>query len=241
MATPTAAALEDETPRPERRIRSFVRREGRFTEGQKRALQQLWPRYGIDTGETLLDPVALFGRTAPLTLEIGFGNGDSLRQLAQANPDQDFIGIEVHRPGVGRLLQQLAAESIENVRVMSDDAVEVLRHRIAPATLQRLLLWFPDPWHKKRHHKRRIVQPPFLALVQERLAPGGLLHMATDWSSYAEQMVAVSAQIPGLCNDAAASGGYTPRPAWRPRTHFEQRGERLGHGVWDIVVRRCDR
>ena len=222
--------------RPARKIRSFVRREGRITAGQQRALQDLWPSYGLAADEPL-DLAAIFGRSAPRTLEIGFGNGDALATMAGQQPDTDFIGIEVHRPGVGRLLQQLDEHELTNVRVMRDDAVQILNTCFPDNSLDRLLLFFPDPWHKKRHHKRRIVQPAFIELLARKIKPGGYLHMATDWENYARHMLEVMGQSPAFRN-CAGSGNYSPRPDYRPVTKFEQRGLRLGHGVWDLVFKR---
>ncbi len=219
-----------------RKIRSFVRREGRMTAAQQRALQELWPRYGIDS-HTMIDPSALFGRSAPVTLEIGFGNGDTLLDMARASPESDFIGIEVHRPGVGRLLQALEEQHISNVRVMCDDAVEILQHNLPDHCLQRVLLFFPDPWHKKRHHKRRIVQPGFIGLLARKLQHGGILHMATDWENYAQHMLEVVSASSAFRN-CAGPGHYSGKPAWRPTTKFERRGQRLGHGVWDLLFER---
>ena len=222
---------------PARKIRSFVRREGRLTRGQQHALQLLWPRFGLETS-TRLDLDKIFGRSAPRTLEIGFGNGDTLLTLAASEPETDFIGIEVHRPGVGRLLHELEARALENVRVIREDAVPVLRDCLPDNCIDRLLLFFPDPWHKKRHHKRRIVQDEFIALVAQKIKPGGILHMATDWENYAEQMLAVAGNSTAFRNCAGA-GNYSPRPDYRPTTKFELRGQRLGHGVWDLLFERC--
>jgi tRNA (guanine-N7-)-methyltransferase len=243
------------TETPRRPIRSFVRREGRLTKGQQRALDDLWGRFGIDSagpdtleperialGEPALDLDAIFARAADAgrttVLEIGFGNGASLAEMAAAQPDVDYLGIEVHRPGVGNLLRLLGAAGLTNVRVMCDDAVQILKHRLADASLDRVQLFFPDPWHKKRHHKRRIVSPEFAELIAQKLKPGGLFHLATDWEDYAEQMMDVLSDAPGFEN-LAGQGNYSPRPDWRPLTKFEQRGQRLGHGVWDLLfVRR---
>jgi tRNA (guanine-N7-)-methyltransferase len=216
-----------------RTIRSFVRREGRLTRGQQRALQELWPRYGIEAGAPV-DLSARFGRRAPLTLEIGFGNGDTLLALASAHPEQDFLGIEVHRPGVGHLLQELERRRLDNVRVMRGDAVDILRDDLPARSLQRILLLFPDPWHKQRHHKRRIVQPAFVALLADRLADGGLLHMATDWEDYASHMLAVLEAGTSFRN-CAPDGRFVTRPGYRPVTRFERRGQRLGHVVRDLL------
>jgi len=219
-----------------RKIRSFVRREGRITPAQQRALQKLWPHFGLEArGQLDLD--ACFGRSAPRTLEIGFGNGHSLAEMAENAPELDFIGIEVHRPGVGRLLLELESRGLTNVRVICADAVDLLGKCLPDASLDRVLLFFPDPWPKKRHHKRRILQPMFIDLVGAKLKPGGTFHMATDWENYAEQMLEAMTQS-ALFTNCATSGGYSPRPAYRPVTKFEQRGRRLGHGVWDLVFER---
>jgi tRNA (guanine-N7-)-methyltransferase len=222
---------------PVRKIRSFVRREGRITRGQQHALQVLWPRYGLET-TTCLDLDAVFGRTAPRTLEIGFGNGDTLLTMAADQPETDFIGIEVHRPGVGRLLRELEQRALGNVRVIREDAVPVLRDCLPDNCLDRLLLFFPDPWHKKRHHKRRIVQADFIELLAKKIKPGGILHMATDWENYTEYMLAIVGGSTAFRN-CAGPGNSSPRPDYRPTTKFEQRGQRLGHGVWDIMFERC--
>lgn len=207
-----------------------------MTAAQQRALRELWPRYGIDSNR-MVDLHALFGRSAPVTLEIGFGNGDTLLAMAQASPETDFIGIEVHRPGVGRLLQALEDRHINNVRVMCDDAVEILQRCLPDHCLQRVLLFFPDPWHKKRHHKRRIVQPEFVELLAKKLQHGGILHMATDWENYAQHMLEVVGASAAFRN-CAGQGQYSGKPDWRPITKFEQRGLRLGHGVWDLLFER---
>ena len=209
-------------PRPLRGVRSFVVRAGRMTVAQQRAWQDLWPVMGVPDGDERIDLDALFGRVAPRTLEIGFGNGESLIALASAHPGRDYLGIEVHRPGVGHLLLRCEAERLGNVRALCRDAVEVLEQRIADASLDELLLYFPDPWHKKRHHKRRIVQPQFVALMARKLRPGGVLRMATDWQHYAEQMLAVTGACAALRNESA-TGDYVPRPDSRPVTRFERR------------------
>jgi tRNA (guanine-N7-)-methyltransferase len=224
------------TNRPARIIRSYVRREGRITAAQQRALQDLWPRYGLEANAPL-EMAAIYGRHAPCTLEIGFGNGDALLSMAEQQPGCNFIGIEVHRPGVGRLLQQLHERQLGNVRIMREDAVQILNTCFVNNTLDRVLLFFPDPWHKKRHHKRRIVQPGFVELLSRKLRPGGSLHMATDWEDYAIHMLAVMGQSAAFRN-TAADGNYAPRPDYRPVTKFEQRGQRLGHGVWDLLYER---
>ena len=229
---------DDQNPR-HRAIKSFVMRAGRMTEGQQRGLEQGWPRFGLQRAAGLQDLDALFGRQAPRTLEIGFGMGHSLLEMAEAAPEQDFIGVEVHRPGVGALLSGLIARNLSNVRIYDCDALEVLRDCIADASLDRLLLFFPDPWHKARHNKRRIVQPAFADLVRRKLKIGGVLHMATDWEPYAEHMLEVMNQAPGYRNQAA-DGRWVERPAERPVTKFERRGERLGHGVWDLKFERTE-
>ena len=220
---------------PARPIRSFVLRAGRMGPGQQRALQELGPKFLLPFQAAPLDFEALFGRRAPLILEIGFGMGDATAQVAAAQPQHDFIGIEVHAPGVGALLKRIGEQQLQNLRLIQHDAVEVLERMIPPDTLSGVHLWFPDPWHKKRHHKRRLVQPDWVARLATRLAPGGYLHCATDWQPYAEQMLQVLSQEPRLLNTA---DGYAPRPPWRPQTKFETRGLKLGHGVWDLVFRR---
>ena len=225
------------TDTPHRPIRSYVLRMGRLTDGQQRAFDEYWPRYGLAHSDGPLDYAAVFGRDAPRVLEIGFGMGQSLVAMAAAAPATDFIGIEVHRPGVGKLLHSMAVEGVDNIRIYCHDAVEVLRDCIPPASLDTIQIFFPDPWHKKRHHKRRLIQPAFAEQLVGYLKPGGILHLATDWENYAEQMLAVLSATPGLENTAGA-GNYAPRPEHRPLTKFEQRGERLGHGVWDLLFRR---
>jgi tRNA (guanine-N7-)-methyltransferase len=220
-----------------RRIRSFVRREGRLTPGQQKALDELWPRFGL-SAEVELKPVQIFGRSAPLTLEIGFGSGDSLARMAADDPQSDFIGIEVHRPGVGHLLIELDKQALDNVRIFSHDAVEVLDQCIPDASLDRVLLFFPDPWPKRKHHKRRILQPDFVDRIARKLKTGGRFHMATDWEPYAEHMLEVMQSTSDFVNCSNA-GGYSKRPGYRPVTRFERRGQRLGHGVRDLVYQRC--
>lgn len=226
-----------ETGLKRRQVRSFVLREGRLTTGQQHALERLWPKYGLERADGELDAVKTFGREAPLVLEIGYGMGASLADMAANEPDKDFVGIEVHRPGVGALLMAIEQRGLANLRSYCDDAVEVLNKCIADASLDRLQLFFPDPWHKKRHHKRRMVQAAWLSLVARKLKPGGRLHLATDWEDYALQMAELCAAEPSLTNLGAADG-FHPRPNWRPLTKFEQRGERLGHGVWDLLWER---
>ena len=223
--------------RPRRGIKSFVMRSGRMTEGQQRGLDQGWPKYGLELADGLRDFDQVFGRSAPRTFEIGFGMGHATLEMAAAAPEQDFIGVEVHKPGVGALLSGALAQNLSNIRVYSCDALEVLRQCVADASLDRVLLFFPDPWHKARHNKRRIVQPEWAQLVRQKLKVGGVLHMATDWQPYAEHMLEVMNAAPGYRN-LAVDGGYIPRPAERPVTKFERRGERLGHGVWDLKFRR---
>jgi len=221
-----------------RRVRSFVLRQGRFTPAQQRAFDELWPRFGLDYTGTPREFDDVFGRRAKRVLEVGFGNGEALRFAAGQDPDRDLIGIEVHAPGVGRLLNALAADEASNVRVYHHDAVEVLQHEVPDAGLDEVRIYFPDPWHKKRHNKRRLVQPELAALLVRKLAGGGRLHLATDWHDYAEQMWDVLDATPGLRNRAGPRG-HVPRPPWRPQTHFETRGQKLGHGVWDLLYDRC--
>jgi len=225
---------ESEHPRA---IRSFVTRSGRITSAQERALDELWPRYGVEPAAAPLDLDTLFGRRARRVAEVGFGNGDNLLALAAARPEDDFLGIEVHRPGVGRLLLQLEQRALHNVRVVCRDAVEVLDRCLDGSCLDEILILFPDPWPKKRHHKRRLIQPPFVSLLAERLRSGGALRLATDWEPYAAEMLATLSAEDRLRNVAAA-GGFIPRPAERSPTRFERRGERLGHQVWDLEFRR---
>ena len=225
---------DPETGKVMRKVRSFVLREGRLTAGQRNALDTLWPRFGLERDQGALDPEHVFGRDAPRVLEIGYGMGQSLAQMAAADPDKDFIGIEVHRPGVGALLMEIEQQGLNNLRSYCDDAVEILELCIPDNSLARVQLYFPDPWHKKKHHKRRIVQPAWVALVQRKLQPGGILHMATDWENYSEHMMEVMNTAEGF-NNAAGPGGFSPRPSWRPETKFERRGEKLGHGVWDLL------
>ncbi len=212
-------------------------RAGRITEAQQRALQVLWPKYGIEFQPEPLDLAAAFGRRALRIAEIGFGNGENLTALAAAHPDRDYLGIEVHRSGVGRVLLAAEERHLANVRVICHDAVEVLERQILPQSLDEMLILFPDPWPKKRHHKRRLVQGPFVGLLAERLRPGGRVRLATDWQPYAEGMLEVLTAEPRLRNQAA-DGGFVPRPGERLPTRFEKRGERLGHGVWNLCFER---
>ncbi|MBV8496384.1 MAG: tRNA (guanosine(46)-N7)-methyltransferase TrmB [Gammaproteobacteria bacterium] len=221
----------------QRSIRSYVTRAGRITAAQQRALAELWPRFGAAFAPEPLAAGEFFGRDAPRTLEIGFGNGENLLALAAAAPERDFLGVEVHRPGVGRLLLGLEAGGLGNVRVICHDVVEVLARQIAPGWLAEILILFPDPWPKKRHHKRRLVQPAFAELAASRLAQGGVLRIATDWQPYALEMLATLGAVAALRN-LAADGRFVPRPAERAPTRFERRGEALGHEVWDLAFAR---
>jgi tRNA (guanine-N7-)-methyltransferase len=220
-----------------RSIRSFVTRSGRTTEAQQRALHVLWPKYGIEFRPGPVDLAQAFGRTAPRIAEIGFGNGENLTALAAAHGECDFLGIEVHRPGVGRLLLAAEQRGLANLRVICHDAVEVLEHQIPLQSLDEVLILFPDPWPKKRHHKRRLIQEPFVELLAARLKPSGVLRLATDWQPYAEHMLAVLSTCPLLQNQSP-DRTFVPRPLERAPTRFEKRGERLGHGVWDLCFRR---
>lgn len=234
-----SATTPQTSPHPH--IRSFSGRRGHFTSGQRHAYETLHDRWcsAYDPAQPLDAPrlSALFGREAPLVVEIGFGMGDATAQIAAAEPQHDFLGIEVYPAGVGALLMRIEAQGLANVRIVQHDAVEVFRDMIAPASLARVQVFFPDPWPKKRHHKRRLIQPPFVALLASRLQPGGALHCATDWEPYAEQMLDVLSHEPLLAN-AAHDGGFALRPAYRPPTRFENRGRRLGHEVRDLVFRR---
>ena len=238
MADPTTAN-QDGKPLfydpSERRIRSFVTRAGRVSTAQARALEQLAPQFCLAYEKSPLNTEKVFGRQAPVILEIGFGMGETTARIAAGMPDKDFIGVEVHTPGIGSLLKLIGENALSNVRIIQHDAVEVVTHMLAPASLAGIHVFFPDPWHKARHHKRRLIQPPFVALLASRLAPGGYLHCATDWQDYAEQMLQVLSDEPALQNTAA---DYAPRPDYRPVTKFETRGIRLGHGVWDLVFRK---
>jgi tRNA (guanine-N7-)-methyltransferase len=218
-----------------RRIRSFVTRAGRVSTGQRRAMDELGPRFVVPFSSEQFDWNAVFGREAPRVLEIGFGMGATTAEIAAHRTGDDFLGVEVHEPGVGALLKLMGEQSLSNIRIIQHDAVEVLEHMIAPASLDGVHIFFPDPWHKARHHKRRLIQPKFVALLVSRLKPGAYLHCATDWQNYAEQMLEVLGAEPALKNTADS---YAPRPEYRPVTKFERRGLRLGHGVWDLVFRR---
>jgi len=220
-----------------RKVRSFVLRQGRFSEAQQRAFEQHWSRFGVDYQGVPRDLNTVFGRTAPKVLEIGFGNGEALRWAAQQYPQLDYIGIEVHAPGVGRCLNALADDGSEHVRIYHHDAVEVLQHEIMDDALEQIRIWFPDPWHKKRHHKRRLIQAQFATLLARKLRIGGKLHLATDWEAYAEHMWDVLEACTDFRNDAGPRG-HVPRPPWRIETHFERRGVKRGHGVWDLLYTR---
>ena len=224
--------MDPSHPFDPRRPRSFVVRAGRMGPGQARALSSLGPAFVVPFVARPLDAAAAFGRTAPLVVEIGFGMGSATAAIAETSPGIDFLGIEVHPPGVGALLKAIGERGLDNVRIVQHDAVDVIEHMVAPASLAGVNVFFPDPWHKKRHHKRRLLQAPFVALLASRLAPGGLLHCATDWQGYAEQMLEVLGNETALVNTAP---GFAPRPAARPATKFEQRGLARGHGVWDLV------
>lgn len=221
---------------PRRSIRSFVVRAGRMGTGQIRALETLGPRFVLPYSAQPLDATAAFGRQAPLVLEIGFGMGQATAEIARTLPGTNFLGVEVHTPGVGALLKLIDEQQLANLRIVQHDAVEVLEHMIAPDSLAGVHVFFPDPWHKKKHNKRRLIQAPFVAKLLTRIAPGGYLHCATDWQPYAEQMLEVLSAEPGLRNTAE---GYAPKPEYRPLTKFENRGLKLGHGVWDLVFKKA--
>lgn len=220
-----------------RTVRSFVIRGGRATAAQQRALDELWPRYGVEFSPQPLDLDRTFGRRAPRMLEIGFGAGEALLAFAQARPEMDCLGVEVHKPGVGHLLLGAQAAGLTNLRIICHDAVEVLQHQLAPGAVQLIHIFFPDPWPKKRHHKRRLIQPAFVELLARVLAVGGTLRLATDWEHYAMQMREVIDASPLFANDAPDTG-FVARSEARPLTRFERRGQRLGHGVWDLSYRR---
>ncbi|MDF2867965.1 MAG: trmB [Gammaproteobacteria bacterium] len=217
-----------------RQVRSYVRRQARFTPGQKQALLELWPTYGLELTEQPLDYVEVFKRQAPIVLEIGFGMGTSLLEMAKAAPEKDFIGIEIHNPGVASLMRNLQEQNIANVRIFKVDAHDVLDRCIPDDSLTQVLLFFPDPWPKKKHHKRRIVQAEFVELIHRKLKTGGIFHLATDWQDYAKQMLLVMSEANGFINRAGMNN-YAERPAHRPLTKFEARGQKLGHGVWDLI------
>lgn len=218
-----------------RTVRSFVKREGKITVGQQKAIDELWPVFGVDALNSLIDWPALFGREAPVNMEIGFGNGLSLADMAQAAPKENFFGVEVHKPGLGSLLVQIKQRGLQNVRVSGGDAVEVLR-QVPESSLNRLQIFFPDPWHKKRHHKRRLIQDAFITEAILRLKQKGILHVATDWQHYAEQVIALLSVKDGLEN--LSEQYYSVKPDYRPETKYERRGLKLGHRVWDILFQK---
>jgi len=228
--------MSSETTKPattSSRIRSFIRRQGRLTQGQQHALTHHWDKYCLDP-QDVYDFAEVFGRVSPMIVEIGFGNGESLAKMATDNPGIDYIGIEVHRPGVGHLMMLLDQQGLTNVRIYCHDAIEILERKLPDASLTGVHLFFPDPWPKKKHHKRRIVRPSFLTLLVKKLKVGGYFHAATDWQHYAESMLEVLATETGLVN-SSDQGDYCQRPEYRPLTKFEHRGIRLGHGVWDVI------
>lgn len=227
-----------EQVKPRRPIRSYILRGGRLTPGQQRAFSNHWTRYGIEFTGRPLDLASLFGNHHPVYIEVGFGNGESLAQMAAADPAHNYLGIEVHRPGVGRLLRRIDELGVSNLRVMRHDAIAVLDQSIGDAALAGLFLFFPDPWHKRRHHKRRILSPGFVEKLARIIAPGGLFHAATDWEQYAEQMMTVLSTAGEQFRNQAGASQFVPRPEYRPLTKFERRGRRLGHGIWDLVFLR---
>ncbi|WP_250656401.1 tRNA (guanosine(46)-N7)-methyltransferase TrmB [Alkalimarinus coralli] len=228
---------DSETKRHHRPIRSFVIRGARMTLRQQKGWDQLWPEKGCSLDDGMLDYSELFGDHSQVVLEIGFGMGGSLAEMAGNSPDTGYIGVEVHRPGVGAILCTMKENSLDNIRLFCDDANEVLACCIPDGSLDRVQLYFPDPWHKARHHKRRLVQPDFAQKIRQKLKVGGIFHMATDWENYAEHMMEVMSAAEGYEN-ISGEGQYTPRPDYRPTTKFEKRGERLGHGVWDLIFKR---
>jgi len=230
--------MSDSNPKHHRRIRSYVLREGRLTHGQEKAFELYWPKMGIDYQPSTLDLTTIFGNDNPVKLEIGFGNGESLVKMAAADPKSNYLGIEVHSPGVGHLLLKAGELGITNLRVMRHDAIEVLDNCIGTHAITGLFLFFPDPWHKKRHHKRRILNPGFVERLNRVIRPGGFFHAATDWENYAEQMMEVLTNADQVFTNSAKPGEYVARPDYRPLTKFEQRGQRLGHGVWDLIFKR---
>ena len=228
---------EDNPQTITRRIKSFVLRQGRLSAAQQKAIDSQWPKFGLTVNDALLNLTELFGRDAPTIVEIGFGMGKSLAEMAEANPQQNYIGIEVHRPGIGALLKQVEEKGLTNIRVYNHDAIEVLEKCIPKDSLAGVYLFFPDPWHKKRHKKRRIMQPNFAQTIATHLKPGGQFHMATDWEDYAQHMMEVMNAAENYRN-ISGEGQYTPRPEYRPLTKFEARGHSLGHGVWDLIFER---
>ncbi|HQW76417.1 MAG: tRNA (guanosine(46)-N7)-methyltransferase TrmB [Dokdonella sp.] len=237
MTDPRHTDRQSAQPGGQRRVRSFVLRQGRITPAQAQAFDAHWSRYGLDYSDQRIDLQALFARPAPVVLEIGFGNGEQLLHAAVNEPTRNFLGIEVHRPGVGRLMNGLAVANVDNIRISNHDAVEVIERQLAPDSLDEVRIYFPDPWPKVRHHKRRLIQPEFVELLATRVRSGGLLHLATDWAEYAEHMLAV-VDGSGRWRNRAGLGAYSEVPGWRINTHFEKRGVRLGHGVWDLIFER---
>jgi tRNA (guanine-N7-)-methyltransferase len=235
---PAAPAVATHDAAHPRAIRSFVRRTGRTTVAQAKAFDEVGPRVLLNYSGSTLDCAAAFGRQAPTVLEIGFGMGEATAHIAALKPEVNFLCCEVHTPGVGALLKRIAEGDLRNIRILQHDAVEVIDHMLAPESLAGAHIFFPDPWHKKKHNKRRLIQPPLIARLASRLQPGGYLHAATDWQPYAEQILEVLAAEPLLKNTATAAGGYAVRPDYRPLTKFENRGIKLGHGVWDILFTR---
>lgn len=229
--------MTDTKPSALRQIRSFVKREGRLTPGQENAIKTGWPTFGLDCS-AMLSPTQIFNNNNPTTLEVGFGNGASLADMAEASPNKNFIGIEVHQPGVGHLIRLIQEKELTNVRLFDTDAIDVLNNAIPNNSLDCIQLFFPDPWHKKRHHKRRIVQLQFLDLIHSKLKTGGVFHAATDWEHYAHHILNTLDLHEGFNN--TRSCGFAERPAHRPMTKFEQRGQRLGHGVWDLLFHTID-
>ena len=236
---PVPATPSAQVPHP-RRVRSFVRRAGRVTSGQAKAYAEWGEQYVLPFAQAPLDARQAFGREAPLVLEIGFGMGEATAHIAARMPHINFLGCEVHDPGVGALLKRIGEQGLQNIRICAHDAVEVLQHMLPHGSLHGVHVFFPDPWHKKRHHKRRLIQPELAHELALRLQPGGYIHCATDWQPYAEQMLEVLSQEPLLANTATSPNGYAERPHYRPFTKFEQRGLRLGHGVWDVVFARTE-
>jgi tRNA (guanine-N7-)-methyltransferase len=236
MNLQTTNTVTPEEDLKQRRIRSFVLRQGRLTKGQEKALTEQWPRFGVEYKPERIDLSAIFGRAdSPKILEIGFGMGETTAKIAQTLPEKDFLGVEVHTPGVGALLKLIEESSIPNIRIIQHDAVDVLNYMLPDASLDGVHIFFPDPWHKKRHHKRRLIQSEFVKLLCAKLKPGGYLHVATDWQEYAEWVLEVLQAEPMLKNTAQE---YAEKPAYRPLTKFENRGIKLGHGVWDLVFSR---
>ena len=236
-SSPAAGVAPADVAHP-RAIRTFVRRAGRVTTGQAKAYAQWGETYLVPYAPTPFDAPAAFGRSAPLVLEIGFGMGEATAHIAGTLPDINFLCCEVHEPGIGALLKRIGEQNLTNIRICPHDAVEVLDHMLPPGSLHGVHIFFPDPWHKTRHHKRRLIQPPLVHKLAQRLAPGGYLHCATDWQPYAEQMLEVLSAEPLLANASPHPGGYADKPHYRPLTKFEKRGLRLGHGVWDLVFHR---